>query len=54
MSKKPVLLAILDGYGKSELTEGNAIYTATYNKTYINYTIKFVNDNGSVLSEKTD
>ncbi len=28
MSKKPVLLAILDGYGKSELTQGNAIYTA--------------------------
>ena len=28
MSKKPVVLAILDGYGKSEITEGNAIYTA--------------------------
>lgn len=28
MSKKPVLLAILDGYGKSEITDGNAIYTA--------------------------
>ena len=28
MSKKPVLLAILDGYGKTEITEGNAIYTA--------------------------
>ncbi|MDY3303920.1 MAG: 2,3-bisphosphoglycerate-independent phosphoglycerate mutase [Clostridia bacterium] len=28
MRKKPVLLAILDGYGKSEIKEGNAIYTA--------------------------
>ncbi len=28
MKKRPVLLAILDGYGKSELTEGNAVYTA--------------------------
>lgn len=28
MSKKPVLLAILDGYGKSEIIEGNAIFTA--------------------------
>ncbi len=28
MKKRPVLLAILDGYGKSELTEGNAIYAA--------------------------
>ena len=28
MSKKPVLLAILDGYGKSEIHEGNAIFTA--------------------------
>ena len=28
MSKKPVLLAILDGYGKSEIQEGNAIFTA--------------------------
>ncbi len=28
MSKKPVLLAILDGYGKSEISDGNAIYTA--------------------------
>ena len=28
MNKKPVLLAILDGYGKSEITDGNAIYTA--------------------------
>ncbi|MBQ4528235.1 MAG: 2,3-bisphosphoglycerate-independent phosphoglycerate mutase [Clostridia bacterium] len=28
MNKKPVLLAILDGYGKSDLTDGNAIYTA--------------------------
>ncbi len=28
MSKKPIVLAILDGYGKSEITDGNAIYTA--------------------------
>ncbi len=28
MNKKPVLLAILDGYGKSDLTDGNAIYSA--------------------------
>ncbi len=28
MKKRPVLLAILDGYGKSELTEGNAVYSA--------------------------
>ncbi|MBR5508405.1 MAG: 2,3-bisphosphoglycerate-independent phosphoglycerate mutase [Clostridia bacterium] len=28
MSKKPILLAILDGYGKSEITEGNAVFTA--------------------------
>ncbi len=28
MSKKPILLAILDGYGKSEYTEGNAVFTA--------------------------
>ena len=28
MNKKPVVLAILDGYGKSEFIEGNAIYTA--------------------------
>ncbi|MBE7051976.1 MAG: 2,3-bisphosphoglycerate-independent phosphoglycerate mutase [Ruminococcaceae bacterium] len=28
MKKKPVLLAILDGYGKSEIQEGNAVYTA--------------------------
>ena len=28
MSKKPVVLAILDGYGVSEFKEGNAIYTA--------------------------
>ncbi len=28
MSKKPVVLAILDGYGESEYKNGNAIYTA--------------------------
>ena len=28
MSKKPVVLAILDGFGESEYKSGNAIYTA--------------------------
>ena len=28
MSKKPIVLAILDGYGKSEITEGNAVLAA--------------------------
>ena len=28
MSKKPVVLAILDGYGESQYKDGNAIYTA--------------------------
>ncbi len=28
MSKKPIVLAILDGYGKSELVEGNAVLAA--------------------------
>ena len=28
MSKKPVVLAILDGYGESQYQDGNAIYTA--------------------------
>ena len=28
MSKKPVVLAILDGYGKSEIVEGNAVLAA--------------------------
>ena len=28
MNKKPVVLAILDGYGESQYQEGNAIYTA--------------------------
>ena len=28
MTKKPVVLAILDGYGMSSSTEGNAVYTA--------------------------
>jgi len=29
MSKRPVVLAILDGYGMSSATEGNAVYTAS-------------------------
>ena len=28
MSKKPIVLAILDGYGKSELEKGNAVLAA--------------------------
>jgi len=28
MSKKPIVLAILDGYGKSDLVEGNAVFAA--------------------------
>ena len=32
---------------------GNAVYTATYNANYINYTVIFKNDDGTVLSEKT-
>ena len=33
--------------------DGNAVYTATYNANYINYTVIFKNDDGTVLSEKT-
>ena len=29
MSKRPVVLAILDGYGLSDIKEGNAVYTAS-------------------------
>ena len=33
--------------------DGNATYTATYNPVYIDYTVRFVNYDGSILSEKT-
>ena len=33
--------------------EGSAIYTATYESAYINYTVTFKNYDGEVLSEKT-
>ena len=32
---------------------GNATYKATYTATYINYTVTFKNDNGTLLSSKT-
>ena len=43
-----------DGWDKEikAVTE-NAEYTATYKATYIDYTVKFIDYNGSVLSEKT-
>ena len=33
---------------------GDATYKATYTSTFIEYTVKFVDDNGAVISEKTD
>jgi 2,3-bisphosphoglycerate-independent phosphoglycerate mutase len=45
MTKKPVVLAILDGYGLSDIREGNAVYTANtpnldrLNKAYPTTTI---------------
>jgi len=32
---------------------GNATYTATYSQTYIDYTVSFLDEDGSVISEKT-
>ena len=44
------------GWGKEITTvTGNTTYKATYKEAYINYTIKFVDENGTtILSEKTD
>ena len=35
------------------LCDGNAVYTAIFSKEYINYTVKFLNEDGTVLSEQT-
>ncbi len=47
---------IFDGWDKevSPTCNGNATYTAKYKEDYINYTIKFVNDDGTtVIDEQT-
>ena len=41
-------------WDKSVVTcKGDATYTAVYKKSYINYTVTFLNWNGDVLSQKT-
>ena len=35
------------------VVNGNASYTATYNRTYIEYTVTFVDENGTVISTST-
>ena len=43
-----------NGWDKSITTcKGDTVYTATFTPVYINYTITFKNDNGSILSTKT-
>lgn len=43
-----------NGWDKSITTcKGDAVYTATFTPVYINYTITFKNDNGSILSTQT-
>ena len=44
------------GWGSefSQTVAGNATYTATFSEEYINYTVKFLDENGDVLLEKTD
>lgn len=42
------------GWDKSVTTcKGDTVYTATFTPVYINYTITFKNDNGSILSTQT-
>lgn len=35
------------------LCDGNAVYTATFTPEYIDYTVKFLDEDGSVISEQT-
>ena len=43
-----------NGWDKSITTcKGDTVYTATFTPVYINYTITFKNDNGSILSTQT-
>jgi 2,3-bisphosphoglycerate-independent phosphoglycerate mutase len=49
MSKKPVILTILDGWGQSEKVEGNAVALAkkpTFDRLWANYPHTFINTSG--------